>query len=151
MNCKKIQIGVIDGHGGGMGRTIVERIKSEYPDSFVRALGTNSLATAAMLKSGADDGASGENAVILNAGKMDILIGPIGVAIANGLLGEVSPAMASAIMESNAVKIFLPPHNKCGFHFASGKRESLPAYIDEAMCILKEEMCALGFHTSENY
>ena len=83
MRDKKIQIGVIDGQGGGMGRVLVERIRAEYPSAVIRALGTNSLATASMIKSGADSGASGENAVVFNAGKMDILIGPIGVAMAN--------------------------------------------------------------------
>ena len=146
MNHGKVQIGVIDGHGGGMGRAIVERIKCEYPDVVVRALGTNSLATAAMLKAGADDGASGENAIIFNARKMDILIGPIGIAMANGLLGEVTPAMAGAIMDSAGVKIFLPPQNKCGFHFASGKKAPLPVCIDETMALLREEMHALNSH-----
>ncbi len=143
MRDKKIQIGVIDGQGGGMGRVLVERIRAEYPSAVIRALGTNSLATASMIKSGADSGASGENAVVFNAGKMDILIGPIGVAMANGLLGEVSPAMAGAVMASDAVKIFLPPQKKCGFYFACGKKEPLHACLEEAMEILKDAVQSL--------
>ena len=93
-----------------------------------------------MMKAGAHDGATGENALILNAGKMDILIGPIGIAMANGLLGEVTPAMAAAVMASNAVKIFLPPQKKCEFHFANGDSQSLQSYIEEAMRILRAEL-----------
>ena len=140
MTDKRPGIAVIDGQGGGMGRGLVEAVKKKWPSIHVRALGTNSLATAAMLRAGADDGATGENALILNAGKMDILIGPIGIAMANGLLGEVTPAMAAAVMASNAVKIFLPPQKKCEFHFANGDSQSLQSYIEEAMRILRAEL-----------
>ena len=136
----ELLVAVVDGQGGGMGRGLVEAVKKKWPSLHVRALGTNSLATAAMLRAGADDGATGENALILNAGKMDILIGPIGIAMANGLLGEVTPAMAAAVMASNAVKIFLPPQKKCEFHFANGDSQSLQSYIEEAMRILRAEL-----------
>ena len=136
----ELLVAVVDGQGGGMGRGLVEAVKKKWPSLHVRALGTNSLATAAMLRAGADDGATGENAQILNAGKMDILIGPIGIAMANGLLGEVTPAMAAAVMASNAVKIFLPPQKKCEFHFANGDSQSLQSYIEEAMRILRAEL-----------
>ena len=101
-------VAVIDGQGGGMGRGLVEAIKKKWPQLHVRAVGTNSLATAAMLRSGADDGATGENAVVFNAHRADVLLGPIGVLTPKGLLGEVSPAMAAAIGGSEAVKILLP-------------------------------------------
>ena len=140
MTDKRPGIAVIDGQGGGMGRALVEQIKREYPGVLIRALGTNAIATAAMMKAGAHDGATGENALILHAGKMDILIGPIGIAMANGLLGEVTPAMAAAVMASNAVKIFLPPQKKCEFHFANGDSQSLQSYIEEAMRILRAEL-----------
>lgn len=143
MRRSKIQIAVIDGQGGGMGRALVEQIKKAYPDIHVRALGTNAVATSAMLKAGADDGATGENAVILNAHKMDILLGPIGAAMAHGLLGEVTPAMSAAVMDSNAVKIFLPPQKKCGFRFANGTAEGLQVYLNDAMQILHEELADL--------
>ncbi len=140
MRHKAIQIAVIDGQGGGIGRALIERIKLEYPDSIILALGTNAMATAAMIKAGADDGATGENAVILNVRKMDVLIGPIGVAMANGLLGEVTSAMAAAIMASDAAKIFLPLAKKCGFHFACGNGEPLQVCLDHAMQILCKEL-----------
>ena len=84
---------VVDGQGGGMGRGLVESIKKKWPKLHVRAVGTNSLATSAMLRAGADDGATGENAVVFNARQADLLLGPIGILTPNGLLGEVSPAM----------------------------------------------------------
>ena len=90
----ELLVAVVDGQGGGMGRGLVEAVKKKWPSLHVRALGTNSLATAAMLRAGADDGATGENAVAFNARRADILLGPIGVLTPNGLLGEVSPRMA---------------------------------------------------------
>ena len=93
----ELLVAVVDGQGGGMGRGLVEAVKKKWPSLHVRALGTNSLATAAMLRAGADDGATGENAVAFNARRADILLGPIGVLTPNGLLGEVSPRMAEAI------------------------------------------------------
>ena len=104
----ELLVAVVDGQGGGMGRGLVEAVKKKWPSLHVRALGTNSLATAAMLRAGADDGATGENAVAFNARRADILLGPIGVLTPNGLLGEVSPRMAEAIGGSEAVKILLP-------------------------------------------
>ena len=131
---------IIDGQSGRMGALLTERVKAAGLPLETLVVGTNAIATAAMMKAGAHDGATGENALILNAGKMDILIGPIGIAMANGLLGEVTPAMAAAVMASNAVKIFLPPQKKCEFHFANGDSQSLQSYIEEAMRILRAEL-----------
>ena len=132
-------VAVIDGQGGGMGRGLVEAIKKKWPQLHVRALGTNSLATAAMLRSGADDGATGENAVVFNAHRADILLGPIGVLTPNGLLGEVSPAMAAAIGGSEAVKILLPSQ-RCSIRLAVGEPQPLQFYLDQAMRLLGEEL-----------
>ena len=136
-------VAVIDGQGGGMGRGLVEAVKKKWPQLHVRALGTNALATAAMLRSGADDGATGENAVVFNAHRADVLLGPIGVLTPNGLLGEVSPAMAAAIGGSQAVKILLPSQ-RCSIRLAVGEPQPLQFYLDQAMRLLGEELKARG-------
>ena len=132
-------VAVIDGQGGGMGRGLVEAIKKKWPQLHVRAVGTNSLATAAMLRSGADDGATGETAVLLTAHRAAVLLGPIGVLTPNGLLGEVSPAMAAAIGGSEAVKILLPSQ-RCSIRLAVGEPQPLQFYLDQAMRLLGEEL-----------
>ena len=136
-------VAVIDGQGGGMGRGLVEAVKKKWPQLHVRALGTNALATAAMLRSGADDGATGENAVVFNAHRADVLLGPIGVLTPNGLLGEVSPAMAAAIGGSEAVKILLPSQ-RCSIRLAAGDPQPLQFYLDQALRLLEEELAARG-------
>ena len=132
-------VAVIDGQGGGMGRGLVEAVKKKWPQLHVRALGTNALATAAMLRSGADDGATGENAVVFNAHRADVLLGPIGVLTPNGLLGEVSPAMAAAIGGSEAVKILLPSQ-RGSIRLAVGEPQPLQFYLDQAVRLLGEEL-----------
>ena len=136
-------VAVIDGQGGGMGRGLVEAVKKKWPQLHVRALGTNALATAAMLRAGADDGATGENAVVFNAHRADVLLGPIGVLTPNGLLGEVSPAMAAAIGGSEAVKILLPSQ-RCSIRLAAGDPQPLQFYLDQALRLLEEELAARG-------
>ena len=134
---------VVDGQGGGMGRGLVESIKKKWPQLHVRAVGTNSLATAAMLRAGADDGATGENAVVFNARQADLLLGPIGILTPNGLLGEVSPAMAGAVGASEAVKILLPSQ-RCSIRLAAGDPQPLQFYLDQALRLLEEELAARG-------
>ena len=134
---------VVDGQGGGMGRGLVEAIKKKWPQLHVRAVGTNSLATAAMLRSGADDGATGENAVVFNARQADLLLGPIGILTPNGLLGEVSPAMAEAVGASEAVKILLPSQ-RCSIRLAVGDPQPLQYYLDQALRLLEEELKGRG-------
>ena len=136
-------VAVIDGQGGGMGRGLVEAIKKKWPQLHVRAVGTNSLATAAMLRSGADDGATGENAVVFNARQADLLLGPIGILTPNGLLGEVSPAMAEAVGASEAVKILLPSQ-RCSIRLAVGDPQPLQFYLDQAVRLLGEELKDCG-------
>ena len=89
-----MKITVIDGQGGKMGRTVIEQLKKNHPDLTLYAIGTNSTATAAMVKAGADYGATGENPCIVNARDSDIIIGPIGIVFADALLGEITPAIA---------------------------------------------------------
>ena len=133
----ELLVAVVDGQGGGMGRGLVEAVKKKWPSLHVRALGTNSLATAAMLRAGADDGATGENAVAFNARRADILLGPIGV------LTEVSPRMAEAIGGSEAVKILLPSQ-RCSIRLAVGESQPLQFYLDQAVRLLGEELQKRG-------
>ena len=130
---------VVDGQGGGMGRGLVESIKKKWPKLHVRAVGTNSLATSAMLRAGADDGATGENAVVFNVRQADLLLGPIGILTPNGLLGEVSPAMAGAVGASEAVKILLPSQ-RCSIRLAVGPSQPMQVYLQEALRLLEEEL-----------
>lgn len=99
---------IIDGQGGRLGQLLVEQIKKLCPDTELYAIGTNSIATAAMLKAGAAFGATGENPVLVACRDADIIIGPIGIVAADSLLGEITPAMATAVGQSRAVKLLLP-------------------------------------------
>ena len=112
---------VIDGQGGRMGKSIVEQMKRNFPEDEILAIGTNSIATAAMLKAGADAGATGENPAIVGCRTADLIIGPLGIVIADSLLGEITPAMAAAIGQSRAKKILLPV-NRCQ-HYVVGCRD----------------------------
>lgn len=104
---------VIDAQGGGIGRQLITAIKQSIPNAEVTAVGTNSAATSAMLKAGADGAATGENAVAVCSRTADIIVGPIGIAIADSMLGEVTPAMALSVAQSKAAKILIP-FNHCG-------------------------------------
>ena len=138
-----VKVGVIDGQGGGVGRALVEQIKRAYPALHVRALGTTSAATAAMLKGGADDGATGENAIVYNAGRMQVLLGPVAILASNSLLGELTPAMAAAVGGSDAVKILLPSQ-RCNIRMAIGSLQPMQVYLDEAVRQLGEELKLLA-------
>ncbi len=103
-----MEILVIDGQGGGMGRGLVAEVKKHFPEATVRAVGTNSVATENMRKAGADISATGENAVVVGARRADYILGPIGIVIADALYGEITPAMALAVGQSSAKRILLP-------------------------------------------
>lgn len=103
---------VIDGQGGKIGSMVISLLKKVMPEQEVIAIGTNSIATSAMLKAGADKGASGENPVVVNVEKADIIVGPLGIVVANSMLGEVTPKMAEAIGKSTAQKLLIPT-NSC--------------------------------------
>jgi len=99
---------VIDAQGGGIGRALVSAIRKSAPDIEITAVGTNTAATSAMLKAGAHHSATGENAVIVGCRKADIIVGPVGIVIADSLWGEITPAMAVAVGQSKAVRILVP-------------------------------------------
>ena len=99
---------VIDGLGGGLGRQLVAAIAAACPEAELTAVGTNSLAANAMLKAGAARAATGENAVVVNCRHADVIVGPIGIVIADALLGEITPAMAAAVCQSGAKRVLVP-------------------------------------------
>ena len=107
-----MRILIIDGQGGGLGRQLVTAVKEKCPEAEVLAVGTNSTATGAMLRAGADQAATGENAVLVACRRADVIIGPIGIVIADSMLGEITPAMAAAVGQSQARRILLPV-NQC--------------------------------------
>ncbi|PWM69080.1 MAG: hypothetical protein DBX38_00840 [Eubacteriales Family XIII. Incertae Sedis bacterium] len=129
-------IAVIDGQGGGIGRSICEKLKAALPDESILALGTNSAATGQMMRGGADDGATGENAIIHNMPKIDIICGVIAILNANSMLGELTPKMATAIGSSSAYKVLLPI-NRCHIHVVSINELSLSQHIDNAVAEIK--------------
>ena len=128
---------VIDGQGGMIGRQLITEIRKTIPDAEITAVGTNTLATASMLKAGADSGATGENAVIVCARRADVIIGPVGIVIADSLLGEVTPAMAAAVGSSSVKKILLPV-NKCNNIIVGTADKSTSDLIAEAIRRVQE-------------
>lgn len=128
-----MKIAVIDGQGGGVGRSLVTGIKECYgTDIEIIALGTNTMATSTMLKAGADAGATGENAIVINAEKVDLITGPIGIILANSMLGELTPAMARAVGESPCEKILIPIQ-KCRITIAGNESIPMQMLIDDAI------------------
>ncbi|HZJ58167.1 MAG TPA: DUF3842 family protein [Clostridia bacterium] len=127
-----MKIVIIDGQGGRMGKMVVEQIKEALPGYELIAIGTNSIATAAMLRAGADFGATGENPVVFNCADADIIIGPLGIVVANALLGEVTPAMALAVGQSGAYKILIPI-NKCNNVVVGIKELAYSEYVSLAI------------------
>ncbi|MBP5670946.1 MAG: DUF3842 family protein [Victivallales bacterium] len=103
---------VIDAHGGGLGKQLVTALRKSFPDMDITAVGTNTAATAVMLKAGATHAATGENAIIVGCRKADVIVGPLAIVIADSMYGEITPAMALAVAQSNARRILIP-FNHC--------------------------------------
>ena len=126
---------IMDGQGGGLGKQLVAALKDE-PDIFITAVGTNSAATNAMLKAGANEGATGENAAIVACRKADVIMGPVGIAIADSLLGEITPLVAMAVGQSSAKKILIPM-NMCDIMIPGLKSVPIKNLINDAIEQLK--------------
>ena len=103
-----MKILIIDAQGGGVGRQLVIAIRARFPDADITAVGTNAAATSAMMKAGASRAATGENAVVVCSRKADVIVGAIGIVIADAMLGEITPRMAAAVAQSGAKRILLP-------------------------------------------
>lgn len=132
-----MKIAVIDGKGGGIGSQVVERLKSLKNDDIeIIALGTNSQATSNMIKSGADDGSTGENAVVWMSSKVDIIIGPLAIISANSMMGEISPKMAEAVSSSDAKKLLLPL-SKCNMNIIGLKDLQFKTMLNELLETVK--------------
>ena len=130
---------VIDGQGGRMGAQLIEGVRAAGLPCDVTAIGTNVLATSAMLKAGADRGATGENPVIVACRSAEVIVGPIGILAADALLGEITPAMATAVGRSGAVKLLLPV-NQCRNIVVGTQQMTLAQLVAEAVAQLRR-MC----------
>ena len=122
----------MDGQGGKLGRMLIESLRGKNFMGEILAIGTNSIATSVMLKAGADAGATGENPVIVSARTVDFIVGPLGIIVADALLGEVTPAMALAIAQSPAQKLLIPL-NRCHNTVVGVKAGNMSEFIEEAV------------------
>jgi hypothetical protein len=132
-------VAVIDGQGGGIGKHIVEQLRKRLPELEILALGTNALATGAMLRAGATEGASGESAICFNARRVDLILGAVAIMTVYGLLGEVTPAMAAAIARSRAEKLLLPIQ-RGNIRLIGLTREPLPHLVAELVAEVEKRL-----------
>lgn len=128
---------VIDAQGGGLGKQLIAGIRREAEGVRILAVGTNSAATAAMLKAGADEAATGENSVMVASRRADIILGPVGMVIADSMLGEITPAMARAVAQAEAVRIMIP-FNSCDNYIAGVSDFSTSNLIQNAISYVKK-------------
>ncbi len=129
---------MIDGQGGGIGSAIIKRLREVLGEAIeVIALGTNAMATGAMLKAGANKGASGENAIVQTAKKVDVVVGTLGIILANSMMGELTPKMAEAIASSPAIKCLLPLKIS-EVEIIGAAKEPLPHLVDQLIKRIQE-------------
>ena len=138
-----MNIVVVDGQGGGMGRAIVEKLKAALPNQRIMAVGANALATAAMLKAGADAGATCENSFRYNCRTADIILGPSGIVLHNEMYGEITPAIAFAVASSPALKLLLPV-DKCSLQMVGVRAQSLDTATRELVQRVSEHQSETG-------
>ena len=135
-----MKVAVIDGQGGGMGKYITERLRKEFgQDLEIIALGTNALATSLMLKAGANEGATGENAICYMVDRVDLIIGSLAIVLANSMLGELTPRMAAAISSSQTPKLLLPIH-KSNVIILGAVSEPIPHAMEKVVDFIREKM-----------
>ncbi len=134
---------VIDGQGGGLGRQLMSALAAVCPEAELTAVGTNSLAANAMLKAGASRAATGENAVVVNCRRADVIVGPIGIVIADALLGEITPAMAAAVCQSGAKRV-LVPINHCENYVVGVPDQPVSQLVAAAAQKVKELCSGIG-------
>lgn len=127
-----MKILLIDGQGGKMGKQLTESVLERFKDVELTVVGTNSNATAAMLKGGAKNGATGENAIIVGCRTADIIVGPIGIVIADSMFGEITPKIAVAVAQSNATKILIPV-NRCNNLVAGIENASMTSLLNDTL------------------
>ena len=133
------KIAVIDGQGGGIGNLIVKRLRDEFGDEIeILALGTNAAATSSMMKARANKGATGENAIVWNSTRVNMIVGPLSIVLPNAMLGELTPKMAEAIVSSQ-VKRSLLPLNQEGIDVIGVEREPLPHMIEKVIEAVRQE------------
>jgi dihydrodipicolinate reductase len=135
-----LNIVIIDGNGGRMGKLIIEHLKRVHPEVELTAVGTNSIATSVMVKAGADVGATGENAVVVACRRANVIVGPIGIVIADALHGEITPEMAKAVGQSQAEKVLVPV-NRCNHHIVGLGDISMSELVRQAcdfICAMTE-------------
>lgn len=131
---------VIDAQGGGMGKQLIEQLKRVLPQQKLIAVGTNALATAAMLRAGADQGATGENAIRVCAAQADLILGPMGIVLCDAMLGEITAEMALAIGRSPAHKILVPV-SRCQVTVAGVPAMTMAEAIDAAVQEAAARIC----------
>ena len=131
-----MNVTVIDGQGGQLGAMLIKELSAKFQNITITAIGTNAVATATMLKAGAKNAATGENPVIVTCRKADVIIGPIGIVIADSLLGEITDKMAVAIGKSAAIRILIPI-NKCDNLVAGVPNLNTKILIDDAILKLR--------------
>ena len=123
---------IMDGQGGGVGRSLVEELRARYPEAELIAVGTNAAATSNMMKGGASVGATGESAVIYNSSRVDAILGPIGIIMANAMLGEITSRMAEAVTSGDA-PILLIPMSRCSAQVMGVENRKLADLVKEAV------------------
>ena len=128
---------VMDAQGGGIGKQVVTAVRTRFPDVTITAVGTNAAATTAMLRAGADEGATGENAAVVCCRRADVIIGPVGIVIADAMLGEVTPRMAVAVGQSAAKRILIPV-NHCANYIAGVADLSVGRLVDSVVAELEK-------------
>lgn len=132
-----MKIIVVDGQGGGVGKSLIEQIRANIPSADITAIGTNAVATSCMLKAGANSAATGENSVVFASKRADVIAGPIGIILSDAMLGEITEKMAYAITTSNAKKVLIPI-SKCQTSIAGLADKPMSKYIDDAVDIIKD-------------